>query len=71
MKNRFWYRNWWLFYLLMFLLLGLLIYALLWHPRCQNVVAPNASAMPADQTQQMPTPDTPTVVDCNAEVNSV
>ena len=70
MKNRFWYRNWWLFYLLMFLLLGLLIYALLSHPRCQNAVAPNASVMPADQTQQMPTPDTPTVVDCNAEVNS-
>ena len=32
MKEKFFYRNWWLFYLLFFLLLGWLIYALLWQP---------------------------------------
>lgn len=28
--SKFFYRNWWLYYLLLFLLIGLLIYALLW-----------------------------------------
>lgn len=32
MKEQFFYRNYWLFYLLFFLLLGWLIYALLWKP---------------------------------------
>lgn len=32
MKEHFFYRNYWLFYLLFFLLLGWLIYALLWQP---------------------------------------
>ena len=32
MKEHFFYRNYWLFYLLFFLLLGWLIYALLWKP---------------------------------------
>ncbi len=28
--SKFFYKNWWLFYILLFLLIGLLIYALLW-----------------------------------------
>lgn len=36
LKDRFFYKNWWLFYLLFFLLLGLLFYALFWRPVCHN-----------------------------------
>ena len=76
MKNRFFYRYWWLYYLLCFLLLGLLIYAILWEPECKTTYPSPTS--PQQQTQTPPpsavadpsTTTPPAVVDCNSEVNS-
>ena len=56
MKDKFFYRHWWLYYLLFFLLLGVLIYALLWHPKCEVNYPPSYYQQP--NTPENPTPPT-------------
>ena len=74
MKDKFFYRHWWLYYLLFFLLLGVLIYALLWHPKCEVNYPPSYYQQP--NTPENPTPPTdgstapPAVVNCDAAVES-
>ena len=74
MKDKFFYRHWWLYYLLFFLLLGVLIYALLWHPKCEVNYPPSYYQQP--NTPENPTTPTdgstapPAVVNCDAAVES-
>ena len=75
MEKRFWYRNWWLYYLLFFLLLGVLIYAFLWQPHCRASYSQEIphQEIPAPETPdppQAPQPSAPEVVECNATVES-
>ena len=70
MENRFWYKNWWLFYLLFFLLLGLFIYALLWHPRYGNSYRVEQLEQQLRDCREKPTQESSKTVDYNATVKS-
>lgn len=83
LKDRFFYRNWWLFYLLFFLLLGLLLYALFWKPICNdnsaeiNKLKSQNAQLSKDlndcRNQKQPPVDSTAVsqvVNCDAQVNS-
>lgn len=70
--NKFFYRNWWLFYLLAFLLLGILIYALLWNPIRNNhnqVIRQLQTELENCKNSQQEAPEKG-VVGCDTEVKS-
>ena len=76
MRNNFFYRNWWLFYLLMFLLLGILIYAFLWKNHSNQNFAENHRLRSQNQNliealeECGNSPTNSNAIDCNTTVNS-
>lgn len=66
--DRFFYKNWWLFYLLFFLLLGLLVYAILWNANTNAEIASLKQQL--NECQNSSDANNQKVINCDAVVNS-
>lgn len=66
--EKFFYKNWWLFYLLFFLLLGLLLHALLWKSNTNAEIASLKRQL--SECQNSSDANNPNVINCDAVVTS-